>query len=262
MASTRRPAVAGMFYPADPKELRSAVEGYIDDAGESGTRPKVLVAPHAGYSYSGPIAGTAYSQLLPHKDQINRVPILCLGHRVPFDGLAVPSAEFFETPLGTVEVDQTSRQSITGLLQVHQIDEAHRLEHGIEVQLPFLQCLLTSFTITPMLVGTVQPEVVCEVLDAVWGGDETLIVVSSDLSHYHDYETARRLDQEISTNIEELRDADIRPEQACGHLAIKGALQAARKHGLTARNLDLRNSGDTAGPPDRVVGYGAYAFTS
>ena len=262
MASTRRAAVAGMFYPADPEELRGAVQEYLGEAEQTAPSLKALIAPHAGYIYSGPIAGTAFAQIPPCGEGRRRVPILCLGHRLAFAGLAAPSADRFETPLGEVTVDSALLDSIADLPQVEIIDDAHTLEHGIEVQLPFLQYLLPSFSIAPLLVGSAEPEEVCEVLDTVWGGDETLIVISSDLSHYHDYTTAQRFDRETTSAIEGLRDTDIRPEQACGHLAIKGLLQSARKHGLTARNLDLRNSGDTAGPKDRVVGYGAYAFTS
>ena len=262
MARTRRAAVAGMFYPADPEELRSAVQEYVGGAEETAPTLKAVIAPHAGYIYSGPIAGAAFAQIPPYREARRRVPILCLGHRLAFAGLAAPAADRFETPLGEVAVDSALLDRIADLPQVQIIDEAHTLEHGIEVQLPFLQYLLPSFSIAPLLVGSAEPEEVCEVLDALWGGDETLIVISSDLSHYHDYPTAQRFDRETTSSIEELRDADIRPEQACGHLAIRGLLQSARKHGLTARNLDLRNSGDTAGPKDRVVGYGAYAFTS
>ena len=262
MARTRKAAVAGTFYPADPEELRSAVRKYLGERGETVSGLKALIAPHAGYIYSGPVAGAAFRQIPRNQEGKRRVPILCLGHRLAFSGLAAPDADRFETPLGEVMVDSALLDSIADLAQVQVIDAAHTLEHGIEVQLPFLQCLLPTFSVAPLLVGAAEPEEVCEVLEAIWGGVETLIVISSDLSHYLDYAAARRIDEETSSAIEELRDEDIRPDQACGHLAIRGLLQSARKHGLKALKLDLRNSGDTAGPRDRVVGYGAYGFAS
>lgn len=258
--SIRRPAVAGLFYPEDAGELHRMVQEFLRAARVSGDPPKAIIAPHAGYVYSGPVAGTAFAQLAPLKDRIARVVMAGPSHRVPFRGIAAAASEFFATPLGIVQVDQAAIASLRDLPQVVTLEAAHAHEHSLEVHLPFLQEVLGEFTIVPLVVGDVHPREMADVLARLWGGPETLLAISSDLSHYHDYETARRMDEETSRAIEHLRPQEIRPENACGRLPILGLLETAREHRLTARTLDLRNSGDTAGPRDEVVGYGAYAF--
>ena len=260
MTETRQPAVAGMFYPEAPDALRRMVEGFLAEVevSRSDTVPKAVVAPHAGYVYSGPIAGTAYARLATARDIIRRVVLLGPSHRVPFRGLALSSAESFTTPIGSIPIDQGAMAAIGELPQVCVLDEAHRLEHSLEVHLPFLQTALDRFSLVPLVVGEATPHEVSEVLAALWGGEETLIVVSSDLSHYHNYETARRLDEETTRAIERLED-DIGPEQACGCRPLNGLLRLAQNRNLHVTTLDVRNSGDTAGPRDQVVGYGAYA---
>lgn len=260
MARIRPPAVAGTFYPADPDELRSMVRGYLRQADASGPAPKALIAPHAGYIYSGPVAASAYARLAGAADRIQRVVLLGPSHRVPFRGLAVSGADAFATPLGEIPLDRPVIDALLALPQVHQLDEAHAWEHSLEVHLPFLQEVLGEFRLVPLVVGDATYEEVDEVLEQVWDGDETLIVVSSDLSHYHDYATARRMDAATSQAIVELRPQDLHYEDACGRIPVGGLLEAARHHHLRAELLDLRNSGDTAGPRDQVVGYGAYAF--
>lgn len=260
MLRIRSPAVAGMFYPNDPTELRSEIDAYLGAVVYDGPAPKALIAPHAGYIYSGPVAANAYARLRAIRNRIRRVVLLGPAHRVPFRGLAASSAQAFETPLGAVTVDQESLAAIADLPQVQVLDEAHRLEHSLEVQLPFLQTALDDFTLVPLVVGEASAQAVAEVLERLWGGSETLIVISSDLSHYHDYDTARRMDGKTTAAIEALRDDAIGYDDACGRNPVNGLLQAARHHGLHARTVDLRNSGDTAGPRDRVVGYGAYVF--
>jgi MEMO1 family protein len=260
--SNIRPAVcAGRFYPADPAELRGTISDLLAQAPPAtGPTPKALIAPHAGYLYSGPIAASAYAQLLPARDQIKRIALFGPSHYVALDGLATSSADAFATPLGIVPVDTEAVRAIRSLPQVSELDEAHAHEHSIEVQLPFLQCVLGDFTLVPLAVGDATPEEISEVLDALWGGPETSFVISSDLSHYQDLQTARRLDQSTAKAIEALKPAAIGEERACGRLPIRGLLQAAQRHGLHARTVDLRSSGDTAGPRDRVVGYGAFVF--
>lgn len=262
MTTIRLPAVAGLFYPADEDELRAAVrhylEGVADSAGES--VPKALIAPHAGYIYSAPIAASAYARIRSGRNSIKHVVLMGPSHRVPFQGLALSSASAFATPLGQVTVDRQAQAAVADLSQMTVLDRAHSHEHSLEVHLPFLQELLDDFAIVPIAAGDASPEDVAEVLNRLWGADDTLIVVSSDLSHYHDYETAARLDRATSRAIEKLRPEDIAYEQACGRVPITGLLMAARQHGLRARTVDLRNSGDTAGPRDQVVGYGAYVF--
>jgi AmmeMemoRadiSam system protein B len=264
MASVRPPAVSGLFYPASAAELRSAVEGYLRDAAaRNGTpAPKAIIAPHAGYVYSGPIAGSAFQTLAGAAgalSTIERVILLGPSHFVPFRGLALPGHESFGTPLGTVKLQGDGARAALRLPQVRIIPEAHFREHSLEVELPFLQVLLGDFELVPLVVGESEPAEVAGVLDRLWGGPETLIVVSSDLSHYLPSDAARRADRVTADEILALR-GPLDPRQACGAAPINGLLQAAGAQGLTAQLLDLRNSADTAGDPSRVVGYGAFAF--
>ena len=260
MQSTRPAAVAGMFYPADKHQLQAMIRDCLDHAKPEGGLPKAVIAPHAGYVYSGPIAASAYIRLRQGRGAIRRVVLLGPSHRIGFRGLAVSSAHRFATPLGEIPIDREACKALTALPFVHELDQAHAQEHSLEVHLPFLQEVLGSFSLVPVVVGDAAPEEVSAVLEELWGGDETLIVISSDLSHYHDYATARRMDAATSHAIEGLRLEDIGFEDACGRLPISGLLIAAKRRGLSAKTIDLRNSGDTAGPKDSVVGYGAYVF--
>ena len=261
MPGIRTPAVAGFFYPADAEEVGAQVKRFISDSKAVHTPPpKALIAPHAGYIYSGPIAGSAYAQLGQVADRISRVVILAPAHRIAFRGLALSSADYFRTPLGDIEVDRAAIRDIAELPQVHLFDQAFDNEHSIEVHLPFLQETLTSFRILPLLVSDAKAEEVDEVLERLWGGEETLILVSSDLSHYLDYDSAKNMDAEATQAIEALRPESLSRDHACGRTPVSGLLLAARRHQLTAATLDQRNSGDTAGPRNQVVGYGAYAF--
>jgi AmmeMemoRadiSam system protein B len=346
MEKVRFPAVAGMFYPGDARELRATVEDLLAAAAASGLppkaqtvhpctaplgsiqSPKAIIAPHAGYVYSGPVAASVYVRLKPLRGVVRRVVLLGPSHRVGFEGLAVSSADYYETPLGRVALDKAAIASLAGLRQVRTYDVAHTHEHSLEVHLPFLQTVLGEFQLVPLVVGDTTAAQVAEVLERLWGGPksatatdlmagrtsegsratfssrgprldsgmesratvhgrtgrgfdpigeaagapslargprldpigETLIVVSSDLSHYHDYDTARRMDAATSRAIEQLRYEDIGYDDACGRIPVSGLLHYARNRGLTVQTVDLRNSGDTAGPRDRVVGYGAYAI--
>jgi AmmeMemoRadiSam system protein B len=216
--------------------------------------------PHAGYQYSGPIAASAYVQLADARDEISRAILIGPSHRMAFHGVAVVDADLFETPLGKVELDQDVVAQVLTLPGVERLDPIMDREHCLEVQLPFLQTVLDQFRIVPLLVGEAAPDEVAAVLDAVWGGDETIVVVSSDLSHYHSYETAGRLDRRTVDAIERLDYQNVGPDDACGCRAIGGMLYLAHQYGLMGRNIDLRNSGDTSGPRDGVVGYGAFVF--
>ncbi len=260
MSSVRFPSVAGMFYPADPQELRAQVETFLASAESTGATPKALVAPHAGYVYSGPIAASAYTLIRPRAEQIRKVVLLGPTHRVAVRGLVYSSASHFRTPLGDIPVDTGSLAAIADLPQVAESDRPFEGEHCLEVQLPFLQALLPNFSIVPLLVGLAEAEEVAEVLQRLWGDDETLIVISSDLSHYHPYEQARTLDTATSQAIERLDLESLSGEMACGSYPLKGLLLEARRRHMQADVLDLRNSGDTAGPRNQVVGYGAYGF--
>lgn len=256
----RPAAVAGQFYPADPKELRGTVEAFLSAAASAKVfPPKCLIAPHAGYPYSGPIAAAAYAQLVG-ADFITRVVLIGPSHFVHFRGIAGSSASQFQTPLGPVPVDEQAYAKVKDLPQFVISDKAHSREHSLEVHLPFLQVLLPRFSIVPLVVGEATPEEVAEVLDRLWGQNETLVVASTDLSHYHDAETARRLDRATADAIVQMRPEAISEDRACGRLAVSGLLRIAAARQLRTRELDLRNSGDTAGPRHQVVGYGAFAL--
>lgn len=261
MNKVRQPAVAGQFYPGEANRLWRKVGEYLEEAKPTGTPPKAIIAPHAGYIYSGAIAGTAYAHLVETGKEIRRVVLVGPAHRVSVSGLASSSVDAFATPLGEVPLDREAIDLIVSLPQVHLRDDVHAFEHALEVQLPFLQKVCDEFRIVPLAVGNATAADVAQVLEMLWGGPETLVVVSSDLSHYHDYETARSMDQATTQAIEQLKPESIGREQACGRIPIQGLLQVARARGLKARTVDLRNSGDTAGPRDHVVGYGAYLFS-
>lgn len=260
MSTVRQPAVAGMFYPADPRQLAHDVQQLLAAAHPPALIPKALIAPHAGYIYSGPIAATAYATLQPIAARIRRVILLGPTHRVAVRGLALPGADAFDTPLGRITLDADAARLVAHLPQVTVSAPAHALEHSLEVQLPFLQSVLPEFTLLPLAVGMATPEEVAEVLETLWGGEETLIVISSDLSHFLPYPVAQRVDNGTVQAILRLRQP-IDHEQACGGTPINGMIVAAQHHHLTPHLLDLRNSGDTAGSHDQVVGYAAFAFT-
>lgn len=260
MSQIRHPAVAGMFYPADASTLHQDIKHYLQEARDAAIIPKALVVPHAGYIYSGPVAASAYRQILPLHDKIRRVVLLGPSHRVAFSGLAVPESDCFNTPLGDIAIDRKAIDKISDLPQVLVSDLAHRDEHSLEVQLPFLQEVLDTFVLIPLVVGDAERHEVAEVIDRLWGGDDTLIVISTDLSHYHEYHDAKKMDRATSDAIENLKPDLIEYEDACGRNGLKGLLTVAQQKHLNAQILDLRNSGDTAGPRDQVVGYGAYAF--
>ncbi len=250
--SVRPPAVSGLFYPGDAVELEETVRRYLAGARPNGPTPVALIAPHAGYVYSGPVAATGYAAV---RGAIERVVLLGPAHRYPLRGLAAHSADAFLTPLGPIPVETPS------LPHTKTLDAAHAGEHSLEVHLPFLQVVLGDFTLTPLVVGDARPNEVRDVLEHLWGGPETLLVISSDLSHFHDYDTAVRLDRATATAIEELRPEAIGPHEACGCRGIGGLLRIAQEKRLQAETLDLRNSGDTAGPRNEVVGYGTFAFS-
>lgn len=254
----RLPAVAGAFYPANPQQLHTMLAHYLHDAKLAEKVPKAIIVPHAGYIYSGPIAASAYIRLKQAHDLITRVVLIGPSHRVAFRGLGLSKADFFTTPLGDIPVDQEAAQSLAHLPFVGYMEQAHTHEHSLEVHLPFLQEMLDAFKIVPIVAGDASPDQVGLVLEALWGGPETLIVISSDLSHYHDYATAQRLDKATSQLIENLRYDGLDFESACGRIPISGLLKVAQKKLLSIKTIDLRNSGDTAGDKGRVVGYGAY----
>jgi AmmeMemoRadiSam system protein B len=265
MSTVRPPAVAGMFYPAEPRQLAYQVQQLLAEARTDAARrfdlvPKALIVPHAGYIYSGAIAATAYAALDKVAARIRRVVLLGPTHRVAVRGLALPGADAFDTPLGRVMLDAEAARAIAHLPQVGISPQAHALEHSLEVQLPFLQSVLSDFTLLPLAVGMASAGEVAEVLETVWGGDETLIVISSDLSHYLPYATAQRVDLGTAQAILKLRQP-IAHDHACGGTPISGLIIAAQNHHLSPHLLDLRNSGDTAGSQMQVVGYASFAFT-
>ncbi|MGC9456998.1 MAG: AmmeMemoRadiSam system protein B [Halothiobacillaceae bacterium] len=266
MPQVRPTAVAGLFYPDDPQTLQQAVSDLLATAEASplpvdGTPPKALIAPHAGYPFSGPVAASAYRLLAPLRGRIRRVIVIGPSHRVAFAGLAVPTVDAFDSPLGRVPVDQELARQLAALPSVRMDDLPHAQEHSLEVQIPFLQEVLGGgFSLLPIVVGNAAPEDVAEVLRQAWTDPDTLLVVSTDLTHFLDYDSATRIDRVTSDAILRMDGGRIRPEHACGYLPLQGFLQLARERGMQGEILDLRNSGDTAGPRGSVVGYGAYAF--
>lgn len=260
---SRRPAVAGMFYPGAAATLREAVDRLLAGAQTSAAPaerpPKALIVPHAGYIYSGPTAAAAYATLAPHAGAIRRVVLLGPAHGALVHGLALPGVREFETPLGNVPLDEEAVALARALPHVGESTAAHAVEHSLEVQLPFLQRVLRAFTLVPLVVGDATTAMVAGVLDALWGGDETLILVSSDLSHYHRYREAQAIDRATADAIL-AGGPELDHEQACGATPINGLLAAARSRGFVPELIDLRNSGDTAGDKSRVVGYAAFRF--
>lgn len=259
-----RPAfVAGHFYPAEPSQLRQSLAGYLHaaEAAAAGcdAAPKLLCVPHAGHVYSGAVAGRAYAQLHRWRQRYSRVVLLGPAHRVPLRGLAAPQVQAFDTPLGRVPIDPAALANLDDLPQAARDDRPHATEHALEVQLPFLQTVLGDFSLVPLVVGDVSPDEVTQVIERLWGGDETLVVVSSDLSHHLPYAMARMRDQATLERIVAF-DATLDPHDACGALVLNGTLPVARAHGLAPRLLGWCNSGDTSGDRHRVVGYGAIAF--
>jgi len=256
----RKPAVAGSFYPAQPDRLRRQIEELLAEAEPAPKiTPKALIAPHAGYIYSGLPAASAFATLRCAQT-FARIVLIGPAHYVAIRGVALPTSDAFETPLGRVPVDHGALNEITGLPFVSVNDAAHVPEHALEVELPFLQIVLPSFSLLPLVVGDATAQEVAQVLARLWSGPETLPVISSDLSHYHSYETARCLDAATAASIENADWASLGPGQACGHLPIAGLLIEANHRNLKARRLSLCNSGDTAGPRNQVVGYGAWIF--
>jgi len=260
------PAVAGTFYPADPRVLAEVVEDLLggpDTEAGPGDEPvpRALIVPHAGFVYSGPVAASAYRLLRPAARRIRRVVLVGPSHRVAFRGLAVPRADALATPLGRVKVDPELKARALAVAAVGVADEAHAWEHCLEVQLPFLQEVLAAFTVLPVVVGEATDRAVLALLESLpLEETDTLLVVSSDLSHYHDYDSARRLDGETMEGILRLAPEGLDGGRACGYRGIRGLLLWARGQGMSARLVDLRNSGDTAGDRSRVVGYAAVAF--
>jgi hypothetical protein len=263
MTAIRYPAVAGTFYPAErdalERQLRSFMSEVADDAAAA-TLPKVIIGPHAGYVYSGPVAARAYARLAAARGKITRVVLIGPSHYIAFRGMAVDTAEAWAMPGGAVRLDSDAIAQLRSLPMVGELDAAYQREHALEVHVPFLQQVLRDFRLVPIVAGDAPPEAVAAVFDALWGGPETLIVISTDLSHYLDYATCRRVDAATAEAIERFDLNALGPSQACGAIPTRGLLLEARRRGMTIERLDLRNSGDTAGPKDRVVGYGAWAL--
>jgi len=261
-SKVRPAAVAGAFYPGDPASLQHELDdllGGIERFEPRFSLPKALVVPHAGYIYSGPVAAAAYDELLPARGVVKRVVLLGPVHRVAVDGLALPAAEAFDTPLGRIPLDRGALRELAGLKQVVSSGPAHAQEHSLEVQLPFLQKVLGTFSLVPFAVGRATTAEVAEVIERLWGGPETLIVLSTDMSHYHDYEQAKRIDGATLKRIASFA-TDIDHEEACGATALNGLLAVGRRRKLSIRLLSACNSGDTAGGRGRVVGYSAFAL--
>lgn len=260
MKNIRQPAVAGLFYPDNPDILKTMISDYLQQVAPVNKAPQAIIVPHAGYIYSGEIAASAYARLQSRRNSIKRVVLLGPSHKVSFAGLALSHAEAFRTPLGDIPLDAEAATSIIHFPFVEYSDQAHLYEHSLEVQLPFLQITLDAFKLLPIVVGDCPAEYIEQVLELFYGADDTLIVISSDLSHFHDYATAQQLDKETSEKIEHLDYKHLDYDSACGRAPVSGLLALAKKKSLQIETIDLRNSGDTAGDKSRVVGYGAYVI--
>ncbi len=261
MLHTRQPAVAGAFYPADSKVLHQQLTDMLDRASFKTTSAKAIIVPHAGYIYSGQLAAQAYASLLGQREKIKTVVLLGPAHTVYFRGIAAPDDDEFKTPLGTIPIDQKAIDGLVEKLEfVQRSSQPHRDEHCLEVQLPFLQEVLENFNLIPLVVGDASPEQVEKVIDNLWGDESTLIVISSDLSHFHDYQTAQALDSQTASAIEGMQIEELNGQRACGYLPVSGLLLAAQSRQISPKRVGLCNSGDTAGDKARVVGYGAWLF--
>lgn len=260
MTLIRQSAVAGTFYPDNPAILQETLSSYLEGVENATQVPKAIIVPHAGYIYSGEIAASAYARLKAGADEIKRVVIVAPSHRIAFKGLALSHAEFFSTPLGNIPVDMSAIQMLLTLPFVGYLDEAHTFEHSLEVQLPFLQTVLKEFKLVPVVAGDASAAQVSQALALFYDDAATLIVISSDLSHYHNYQTAQELDADTTRKIENLEYEQLNYESACGLVGVRGLMALARDKSLHIKTIDLRNSGDTAGDKSRVVGYGAYVI--
>mgnify|MGYP002639283670 CR=1 FL=1 len=258
----RPPAVAGMFYPGNTSELNMHIRAYLGSDTYTGTRtPKVLIVPHAGTVYSGAIAAAAYRTLIPFKNTIKKVVLLGPAHQVHVNGLALPTMDQFQTPLANVNLDKpVIMKLVADFSQVCYSDRAHQEEHSLEVQLPFLQSVLSDFSLIPFVVGDASDIEVADVIESLWGGPESLIIISTDLSHFHNYEDARNLDSQTADQIEAFNGDALADQSACGRIPLRGLLRVARQKQMTIERFDLRNSGDTAGRKDQVVGYGSWGL--
>jgi len=255
----RPAAVAGQFYAAEPQSLLTDVLQYLADVNQPlNIKPKALIVPHAGYIYSGPIAASAYKLIEPFATQIKQVILLGPAHRVALNGVATPAADFFKTPLGNIKINTEFCNKAEQLNFVSKNKLAHSDEHSLEVQLPFLQTILNDFQLTPFVVGDCNSSDIANLLDLFFDFNETLFIISTDLSHFHDYKTAKQKDQLTSNAIEALQADKISYNDACGRNPLNGFLSLAKQKNLHVKLLDLRNSGDTAGDKNSVVGYGAY----
>lgn len=261
---TREPAVAGTFYPADADVLQQTVSGLLEKAGAKDKPPasiKAMIVPHAGYIYSGELAAQAYASLQSVREKIKTVVLLGPAHKVYFPGIAAPAADEFKTPLGTIPIDTNTIERVLEKFPfVQRLPQPHRDEHSLEVQLPFLQELLEDFSLIPLVVGDSRPDQVDKIIGYLWGDETTLIVISTDLSHFHDYDTAQSMDGQTASAIESLQPQGLNGDYACGFLPVSGMLLAARRRQMWPERVGLCNSGDTTGERSRVVGYGAWLF--
>ncbi|MGM0558831.1 MAG: AmmeMemoRadiSam system protein B [Myxococcota bacterium] len=259
MSEIRQPACAGRFYSSSEDQLSADVETFLRDV-QPDKPPRAVIAPHAGYAFSGPVAGHAFGALATRGDSVERVVVVGPSHHVGFEGLSVSPHDAFETPLGQVPVDTEEARALVDQGLARFSSAPHKREHSLETHLPFLQSVFDDFTIVPIVTGHAEGQEVARVLERYWDDDSTVISVSSDLSHFLDYEQAREIDEATAGRIENLQPDRIGPDQACGFVAVRGLLEFAKAHGLDVERLHLRNSGDTAGDKSRVVGYGAWSI--
>jgi MEMO1 family protein len=262
MEKNKYPNVAGQFYTSNPNQLKKEIESYLDLANNYShlTQPLALIAPHAGHLYSGAIAATAYKSLLPFKSNIKKVAVLSPSHFFSFQGIALLDKDFYLTPLGKIKIDQKMNSKLLTLDSVGFLEDVFEKEHALEVHLPFIQSVLEDFELIPIIINAIEPEVIANIIRFLMD-EGVFIIVSSDMSHFHNYQLAQELDQQTSSHILKMEYQQIKPEDACGYYPLKGLLYLAKQKNLQITELDLRNSGDTAGDKSRVVGYGAFSFS-
>ena len=260
MEKIKQADVAGMFYPGEEASLRQMVDGFIQKALSFDLRPRAIIAPHAGYIYSGSIAGTAYKTIAAVRDQIENVIIMSPAHRFYLRGIALHMADAFATPLGNIPVNIGIVKKIKQFSSVQWEERSFIQEHGLETHLPFIQrAFKPGIKIVPMIVGECQESEVAEILESVWEDPRNFVIISSDLSHFHSYADAKKLDRNTVDLIQNLDSQSLDTEFACGHYPICGLLNLARNRKLKIKALDIRSSGDTAGSKESVVGYGSFA---
>lgn len=255
----RKPTVAGLFYPSETDNLSKLITDLLNQKPPV-SFTKMLIVPHAAYQYIGEILAQSYLHLFSRSQQIKTVVLLTPSHHIKFNGIAITSKDCYLTPFGEVIIDSDAMMTLLNFPQVVMFDDAHIKEHSIEIHLPFLQTILPSFSLVPLIIGETNSYNILEILEKLWEQEETLIIASMNLSHYQTYNIAQELDQRTSQAIESLHWQSLQTNQICNIHLISSLLQLAHQKSLTPKTIKVCNSGDLTGIKNRVVGYGAFIF--